>query len=343
MPRRWFALFALSLAAASAQQNARLDALVLKYAEAGQFMGAVRVARGGETIFSQGYGFANLEWKIPNVPESKFRVGSITKQFTAACVLLLEERGKLRVDDPLGKYIGNPPEAWKAVTIRHLLTHTSGIPSLTQFPEYPEFKLLPATMEKTLALIRSKPMQFAPGEKYAYSNSGYILLGHVVERASGARYEDFLRENILAPLGMRDTGYDANAAILPHRASGYTARGGPMRNAAHIDMTVPHAAGALYSTTGDLLRWQEALFGGRVLRPESLARMLTPSLEDYGFGVIVRSRNGRRCVEHGGGIDGFNAFMAYYPDRRVAVIVLGNLNGDAPNKLAVDLAEAALE
>ena len=119
MPRRWFALFALSLAAASAQQNARLDALVLKYAEAGQFMGAVRVARGGETIFSQGYGFANLEWKIPNVPESKFRVGSITKQFTAACVLLLEERGKLRVDDPLGKYIGNPPEAWKAVTIRH--------------------------------------------------------------------------------------------------------------------------------------------------------------------------------------------------------------------------------
>ena len=217
------------------------------------------------------------------------------------------------------------------------------IPSLTQFPEYPEFKLLPATMEKTLALIRSKPMQFAPGEKYAYSNSGYILLGHVVERASGARYEDFLRENILAPLGMRDTGYDANAAILPHRASGYTARGGPMRNAAHIDMTVPHAAGALYSTTGDLLRWQEALFGGRVLRPESLARMLTPSLEDYGFGVIVRSRNGRRCVEHGGGIDGFNAFMAYYPDRRVAVIVLGNLNGDAPNKLAVDLAEAALE
>lgn len=336
-----FVVSALLLAGSlvmQAQDRGRLDAVPQDYFSRKQFMGSVLVARDGEPLLSKGYGFANVEWEIPNAPNTKFRLGSITKQFTAACILLLEERGKLSVDDPVKKHLPDAPAAWDGITIRHVLNHTSGIPSFTGFPEYRTFKLSPATAEKTYTVYRDKPLEFKPGEKWNYSNSGYLLLGLLVEKISGQSYEQFVRENIFNPLGMKDSGLDSNAAIIARRASGYSPGPGGMVNAEYVHMSVPHAAGALYSTTEDLLRWNQGLFGGKVLKAESLAKMLTPGKNDYAFGINVRTAGGRKVISHGGGIEGFNTSLYYYPEDKLSVVVLSNLNGRVVDKMANQLA-----
>ncbi len=236
-----------------------MDQIVQSYVADHKFMGTALVARGDQVLFDKAYGSANLEWNVPNTPASKFRLGSITKQFTAASILLLEDRGKLSVNDPLKKYIPDAPAAWDKVTIFHLLTHTSGIPSFTGFPDYPKIEPFATTPAKLIALFRDKPMDFEPGEKWLYDNSGYVLLTYVIEKVSGDSYEKFVRENIFAPLGMSDSGYDSNTAIIPRRASGYSPGRGGFENAGFIHMTVPQGAGALYSTTRDLLKWEQAV------------------------------------------------------------------------------------
>src|SRR6266478_3662313 len=258
---------ALLLAAAGlAQDVSRMDQVVQPYVADKKFMGSVLVARDGDVLLSKGYGSANLEWNIPNSPSTKFRLGSVTKQFTAACILLLEERGKLKVEDPVKKHMPDAPASWDKVTIYHLLTHTSGIPSFTGFPDYRSTEAIPSPAEKTVARFRDKPLEFEPGEKWSYSNSGYVLLGYLIERISGDRYEKFVRENIFTPLGMKDSGYDSNSAVIPHRAAGYVFRNNVFENAGFVHMSVPQGAGALYSTTEDLLKWEEGLFGSKVLK-----------------------------------------------------------------------------
>ena len=186
-----------------------------------QFMGTVLVAQDGKVLLDKGYGFANLEWDIPNTPTTKFRLGSITKQFTAASILLLEERGKLKVEDPVKKYMPDAPAAWDKITIFHVLTHTSGIPSFTGFPDYESREAQAMTPEKLVEWFRDKPLEFEPGTKWNYSNSGYVLLGYLIEKISGQSYSDFVQQNIFTPLGMKDSGYDSNSAIIIHRAAGY--------------------------------------------------------------------------------------------------------------------------
>ena len=290
---------------------------------------------------SKGYGFANLEWDIPNSPTTKFRLGSITKQFTAACILLLEERGKLKVDDPVKKYMPDAPAAWDKVTILNVLTHTSGIPSFTDFPDYESTEAIPTTPEKLVARFRDKPLEFQPGEKWKYSNSGYVLLGYLIEKISGESYEKFVQENIFTPLGMKDSGYDSNSAIIRHRAAGYSPGPNGPQNTGFIHMSIPFAAGALYSTTEDLLRWEQGLFGGKVLSPAPLQKMTTPFQHDYACGLGVRMVNGHKLIEHGGGIEGFNTQLSYYTEDKLTVVVLGNLNGSAPNDIATKLAALA--
>ncbi len=336
-------LFALLLVGASpAPVNvSRMEQVVQFYLSNKQFMGSVLVARDKNVLLSKGYGFANLEWEIPNSSSTKFRLGSLTKQFTAACILLLEERGKLRIDDPVKKYLPDAPAAWEKVTLFHLLTHTSGIPSFTGFPDYASTEGMPSPAEKTVARFRDKPLDFQPGEKWSYSNSGYVLLGYLIERISGRSYADFVQGNIFAPLGMKDSGYDLNSTVIPHRAAGYSpGPGGPV-NAGFIHMSIPHAAGALYSTTEDLLRWEEALFGGKLLSATSLQKMTTPFKSEYAFGLMVRSANGRKMISHGGGIEGFNTFLAEYPDEKLTVVVLANLNGPASEEIAGKLGAIA--
>ena len=328
------AAIALTPLPALAQDPARMDAVVRDEADKGAFMGAVLVARDDVVLFDKGYGSANLEWKIANDGATKFRLGSVTKQFTGVAILLLQDRGKLTLDAPVKTYLTDAPAAWDKVTVRHLLTHSSGIPNFTGFPDYASTKTLPATHASLIARFRDKPLDFAPGEKFSYSNSGYVLLSAIVEKLSGQSYAAFVAENLFKPLGMADTGYDTHAMILPRRASGYSpSKDGPI-NADYVSMTIPQGAGALYSTTRDLLKWQRGLYGGKLLKPASLTAFRTPYKDGYALGIGVLSAGGVTTIEHGGGIEGFNTSLAYDPDRKITVVVLGNLNGPSPGKLS---------
>jgi CubicO group peptidase (beta-lactamase class C family) len=323
------------------QMVVRMEQVIQSYVPGKQFMGSVLVAQNGKVLLDKGYGFANLEWQVPNTPTTKFRLGSITKQFTATSILLLEERGKLKVEDPVKKYIPDAPAAWDKITIFHLLTHTSGIPSFTSFPDYESKETQAMTPQQLVDWFKDKPLEFEPGSKWNYSNSGYVLLGYLIEKISGQSYADFVQQNIFTPLGMKDSGYDSNSALIEHRAAGYSrGKDGP-QNAGFVNMSIPLSAGALYSTTEDLLRWEEGLFGGKVLKPESLAKMTTPFKEDYAFGLGVTTKNGHKTISHNGGIQGFNTSLAYYPDDKLVIAVLANLNGPFADQLAAQLGKVA--
>jgi CubicO group peptidase (beta-lactamase class C family) len=305
------------------------------------FSGSVLVTRDGMPLFSKGCGLANAEHQVPNTPQTKFRLGSITKQFTAMAILVLQERGKLAVEDPIGMYLDDAPTTWEAVTIHHLLTHTSGVPSYTSDPEYVKKMAQPETVKSMIARFKDKPLEFKPGEKFQYSNSGYFLLGAIIEKVSGQSYEAFLKEAIFDPLDMRDTGYDHPATVLAHRASGYTRKGDVLRNAEYLDMAQPYAAGSLYSTTLDLARWDRALSDGALISKESMIRMFTPEKNDYAYGWSVTTRSGRKEIAHGGGINGFATDIVRYPDQKVCVVVLCNVLPANPGKIARDLAAIA--
>jgi CubicO group peptidase (beta-lactamase class C family) len=320
----------LSLAQADV---ARMDEIVQSYVNAKTFMGSVLVAQGQRILLDHGYGYANLEWQVPNTPDTKFRLGSITKQFTAASILLLKEQGKLRLDAPVKTYMADAPAAWDHVTIYNLLTHTSGIPSFTDFPDFPASEATPTTPEQLVARFRDKPLDFQPGQSWKYDNSGYVLLGYLIQKISGTPYPEFLETHLFKPLGMNESDYDSSATVILHHASGYSpGPNGPV-HAGYTDMTVPYAAGALYSTTHDLWRWEQSLFGGKVVSAESLKEMTTPFKNDYAFGLYVRTVNGRTVISHAGGIEGFNTQLAYYPADSLTVVVLANLNGSAPGAI----------
>jgi CubicO group peptidase (beta-lactamase class C family) len=330
----------LWFATAMAQDTARMSAIV-KARPTDRFMGSVLVAKNGTVLFAESAGWANLEWKIPHTPATKFRIASLTKQFTAASILLLAERGKLSIDDPLGKFLPAAPEPWKKVMLRQLLSHTGGIPDFSDDPDTTN-KLRPETSAETLARAAGKPLEFTPGESYKYSNAGYMLLGWIIEAVSGQSYETFLRENIFQPLGMNDSGYDSNTEVIPQRAAGYVRGPKGLANAPYIDMHGPYAAGGIYSTPADLLRWTQALFGGKVLSAASLEQMTTPVKNDYAFGLQVGMSKGRKVISHNGSIYGFNSQLNYYPESQITVIVLANLNSPDAFELAAQLTAVAL-
>jgi CubicO group peptidase (beta-lactamase class C family) len=328
------ALFAMSAVSdARGQDVRRLEEVVDSLAAKG-FTGSVLVAKGDEVLLNKAWGQANLEWDIPNTPATRFRIASITKQFTAAAILLLEERGKLSVEDPVQKYLPDAPASWSTITIFHLLTHTSGLPDYAALPPYRSVG--PLTPAEVVARFRDTPLDFVPGERWNYSNSGYALLGFLIEQVSGKSYAEFLRENIFMPLKMDDSGYDLSRDVILRRASGYRQTTAGTVNAPYLDMSLPYAAGGLYSTTGDLLTWTRALFGGRVLSAASLKKMTTPvpqSPNGYAFGLNVQSVQGRTVIFHAGGINGFTTTLAYYPDTHVTIAVLSNV-ADAPDVVA---------
>jgi len=306
------------------------------------FSGAVLVSNGSETLLAKGYGFANAEHEVPNTTQTKFRLGSITKQFTAMAILILRERGKLKFEDPVGKYIDESPKAWEGVTIHHLLTHTGGVSSYTDNPDYTKKMMMPETVKSMIARFREKPLDFKPGEKFHYSNSGYFLLGAIIEKLSGKSYEAFLKDAIFEPLGMHDTGYDHAATLLTARASGYNLDDGGLKNAEYLDMAQPYSAGSLYSTVEDLARWDRALCDGKLISKESYAKMYAPAKNDYAYGWVVTTTKGRKQIEHGGGINGFATEILRYPDQRICAIVLCNVLPQDPARVAHDLAAIAL-
>jgi CubicO group peptidase (beta-lactamase class C family) len=321
---------------------ARLDQQVSAYVRQQRFNGSVLVARGGKVLFSKGYGMANAEWDIPNSPKTKFRLGSITKQFTSMAVLMLEQQGKLKVNDPVSKYMPDAPAAWEKVTIHLLLTHTSGIPSFTGFPDYLKTMVLPSPPAETLKRFKDKPLEFEPGSQFKYNNSGYVLLGYLIEKITGQSYEGLIGKSIFEPLGMKDTGYDHPERILKNRASGYSRTFGMLGNARYIDMTIPHAAGALYSTTEDLLLWDQALYTEKLLPAQALERLFTPFKDNYAYGWMVRTENNRKVIGHGGGINGFSSMIVRIPEEKLLAVALSNLETRDAGRIASELARLAL-
>lgn len=322
----------------SAQQiAAKVDEYMNAAMRVNRFSGSTLVARNGQPVVSRGYGMANIELNVPNTPQTVFRLGSVTKQFTGMAIVLLQERGKLSVSDPICKYLSDCPQAWQPITIRNLLTHTAGIPNYTEFPDFIKNAAVETTTAELTNRFRDKPLQFALGEKFAYSNSGYYLLGTIIERASGKSYADFLQENIFAPLGMKQTGYDNPVRIIKNRAAGYARTSDGFINAAPISMSTAYSAGALYSTVEDLLLWDQALYTEKLVSRKSLDEAFTPFKDNYGYGWTIGKRFDRQVIAHGGGIFGFSTYIARYPADRVTVIVLSNVEGAPSGEIANSL------
>lgn len=333
MLRLALCIFCLA-ASGFAQDPIRMDKIVQSYAAKRQFMGSVLVARGDHVLFSRSYGFADMDRGIPNTPATRFEIGSITKQFTAAAILLLAQQGKLKIRDPIYVYLPDTPRAWDDIEVFHLLTHTSGIPEMLGFPEFSGIKSLPHTPEQLVTLLRDKPLEFPPGLKMKYSNSGYVLLGYLIEQVSGKSYEDFLQKHIFDPLGMKNSGCEFTSDAIPRLARGYLlGKSGPMKPE-FVHMSNAYAAGGLYTTTGDLLRWQQGLFGGKLLADRWLARMTTPFMNGYALGISIERKDGRKQIGHGGATWGFTSRLTYFPESKITVAVLSNLRGEAFEEIA---------
>lgn len=313
--------------------------LIAPYVVADLFAGCVLVARHGVPLLRQGSGLADREWNIAHRPTGKFRLGSLTKQFTATAILKLMERGRLTLDDKVTRHFPDAPAAWAGVTIFHLLTHTSGIPSYTSMPQFfAQEARQDRSPREIIALTEHLPLDFSPGSAFKYNNGAYVILGHIIERLTGQSYEAYLQQYILTPLGLNHTGYEHVAAIIPERVRGYRFKNGRIENAGFLAMSVAHAAGALYSTVDDLLIWQRALIAARPFSAASSALMFKDHGHGYGFGWGIQKQFGRRQFVHAGGINGFSVVVSFYPDDDLFLAVLANIQAAPVQKIARDLA-----
>lgn len=325
----------LSAATVFGQDNVqKIDTLMKQYYDYGQFNGSILVAEKGKIIFEKGYGMANMEWSAPNQADTKFRIGSVTKQFTAAMILQLVEDGKIKLDGKITDYLPDyRKDTGGKITIHQLLNHTSGIPSYTSRPTFfAEESRDPQSVADFVKKFASGDLEFEPGSKFNYNNSGYFLLGAIIEKVSGKTYEAVLKERILDPLGMAATGYDHHATILAKRAAGYEKTPEGYRNASYLDMSLPYAAGSIYSTVEDLYKWDQSLHEGKILSAESRKLMFTPGLSSYGYGVVMvdkAAENGDpklRFIQHSGGINGFNSLLTRSVDKQQTVVILDNIS-----------------
>ena len=333
---------------ALAQDKARkIDELVFLYNKYGKFNGSALVAENGKVIFKKGFGLANMEWNIPNQPDTKFRLGSITKQFTATLILQLVEQGKIKLDGKLTDYLPDyRKDTGAKVTIHNLLSHTSGVPNYTAQPGFfQNVSRNPFVVDDFIKKYASGDLEFEPGTKFNYSNSGYFLLGAIVEKVTGKSYEQVLKENILDPLGMKNSGYDHYNTIISKRATGYTKTPGGYENAPYLDMTIPYAAGSLFSTVEDLFLWDQALYGDKILSAKSKELMFKPNLSNYGYGFVMTkvtlgpTKMEVPVIRHGGGINGFNTtIVRLVNDKRLIVLLDNTERGEYLDKIASGIA-----
>ncbi|HSL45036.1 MAG TPA: serine hydrolase [Anaerolineales bacterium] len=329
-------------------QGQEMEAFVQAHLATGKFMGAVLVARGDEVLFQGGYGKADLELDVPNTPETVFRIGSLTKQFTAAAILQLQDQGRLNVNDTLDRYLPDAPHAGE-VTLSQLLSHSSGIPEL---PEHSDLATYEAelrqahTANEMIARAAGKPLGSTPGSQYDYCNVCYLMLGRVVEVVSGQSYADYLAEHIFQPAGMDHTAYDDVGLIVPHRASGYTWNGTTYRNADFLDVSNADAAGALISTVLDMYKWDRALYTNALLSPAAREAFFTPAVSmgdglSYAYGWLIKETPEHTQATHSGGINGFVTFVIRDPATQLYVIVLSNVENEAAVDVAQGLAAIA--
>ncbi len=336
------------ITAQTQSKAAQIEDLINLYSEYGQFNGSVLVAEDGEVIYKNGFGKANMEWDIPNAPNTKHRLGSITKQFTAMLILQLVEEGKLKLDVPITTYLPDYPKATgDKITLHHLLTHTSGIPNYTSFPKFfDDTSRDPFTPTDFILQFKEMELEFVPGEKFSYSNSGYFLLGVIIEKVTGKSYEDNLMEKIFKPLNMKDSGFDHQSVILKNRASGYEKRGDSYINAPYLDMSIPYSAGSLYSTVEDLYLWDRALTSNKLLSEKNKKLMFAPHIKSgsgtygYGWGVnkmaLGTATDSLTVIGHGGGINGFNTLINRTEDQDL-VVLLNNTGGTNLGEMSLNI------
>ncbi|MEM9162317.1 MAG: serine hydrolase [Cyanobacteria bacterium P01_F01_bin.4] len=344
-------------AALSEREIAAIDAYLDAHNQTGRFSGNVMIARDGKPLLTRSYGMANWEHEVANTPETKFRIGSITKQFTAVAILQLQEQNLIDVNAPISTYLPDYPEGDR-ITVHHLLTHTSGIPEYLDpeaFPDIEEWLRLPSTLDQIVARFQDLPLEFDPGEKFKYSNSGYILLTQILETVSEQPYADYMTAKVFEPLDMNNTGYEVPRTVIPRLAQGYFFAGGDTHShlqAPPFDMSLPLGAGGLYSTVADLVTWNQWLYGENpaptVLSETAKAALLRPvakmdAPEDspdafYGYGLVLDSHLERQRIHHNGGISGFLSVLAYYPDETLTISVLTNFGNQPPGPIADDLA-----
>ncbi|HEV7607982.1 MAG TPA: serine hydrolase domain-containing protein [Steroidobacteraceae bacterium] len=300
---------------------------------------SIAVVRHGKPVLEKGYGIANLEWSTPATATTVYQLASVTKQFTATAVMLLVESRALSLDSTVTAILPDSPASWKSITVRHLLNHTSGIRNYST-AEIASNPRKDYSRQEILALIEAAPLEFAPGDEWRYSNSGYFILGLIVEKVSGKDYDTFLRERIFSPLGMSASRMDNLREVFRERASGYTWTGDKLLNAEHVSPTQPFAAGALVASASDLAKWDAALHSGKLLRADTLRQMWAPaklndgSTANYGFGWNTGTYRSRARIAHDGVIQGFSSYIARYVDDGVTVVVLMNKDGEQPEQLA---------
>lgn len=324
----------------------QLDELLNQYHEYGKFNGSVLIAEQGKVFYKKGFGLANMEWDIPNTSNTKHRLGSITKQFTAMLILQLVAEGKLDLHAPITTYLPDyPKESGDKITTHHLLTHSSGIPNYTSFPGFSEeLSRDPYEPEEFIKKFQDKDLEFAPGEKYRYSNSGYFLLGVIIEKLTGKTYEQMLHDKIFMPLGMGDSGYDHHEDIIKNRATGYRKIGNNYVNSDYLDLSIPYSAGALYSTVEDLYIWDQALYTDKLLPQEFMDMIFKPyisafgnSYYAYGWGVgkeaIGNTTDSIAVMAHGGGINGFNTNISRSASDKSLIVLLNNTGGAPLNQM----------
>lgn len=292
---------------------------------------SVLIAKGDKILYRKAFGMANLELNVQVKPEHVFQLASITKQFTSVAILILMERGKLSLKDPLSKYISDFPRG-NEITLHHLLNHTSGIKSYTNLPEFRTKTRLDLTPEEIISSFKNLPLEFNPNEKYEYSNSGYVLLGYIIEKLSGMSYENFIQKNIFDQLGMKNSYYANSYKIIPNRANGYQLYEGKYENAEYMSTTIPYAAGSLMSTIDDMFLWNKAIHNNTLISENSKRMAFTNyTLNNgkhayYGYGWAINEMAGLTTLEHTGGINGFTTSGIYIPDSNLYLIVLTNLD-----------------
>jgi len=330
------------------QLTTEFDKILTQQFPAGETGCAALVAKNGQIIYRKAFGMADLELNVTMQPEMIFRIGSITKQFTAVAILQLMEQGKLSLQDEITKFIPDYPTQGHSITIEHLLTHTSGIKSYTSVPEYMKLMRNDLTPDELLEKISALPMEFAPGTKWNYSNSGYFLLGYIIEKVTGKTYQEYLQENFFTPLGMTGSCYGNESKIIKNRTRGYSPGGEGVVNAEYLSMTLPFSAGAIMSTVDDLYRWNRAVHSYKLVKKETLDMALTPyKLTDgkptgYGYGWFLSELQGSPTIEHGGGINGYLTFAIYLPGEDVFVALFSNNNGKVPEFSALRMAALAI-
>ena len=322
--------------------NERMDKYLTDINAKNQFNGSVNVTRGDEVILSKGYGFADFEHKVANSPETRFRIGSMTKQFTSMAIMILQEQGKLKVTDTLGKHVSGIPETWKNLTVHQLLTHTSGIMHSWALPGFVNTMAVPTSLDETLKRYHAKPLLFTPGEGFQYSGVNYFMLAKLIEVVSGKSYDEFMQEEIFVPLGMHSTGSDHPEVILERRARGYTNTYGKLKNAPVIYMPVLTGGGNLYSTVEDLARWDRALRNKKLISQESYNALYRPERDNYAYGWIIQKQKDLLVITHSGGVPGFSSNILRIPEKKICIVIMSNVTPDFVGQITNRLVEMVL-